>query len=377
MGYVLLADNKEVIPFDADNDEYRLLMDRYGVSGKDGLFKPLLEHLDVRARNHGTQTEVHASSHFDRERFVCYLFNNADTVYRITPRGVDAVANGTDDVLFMTDRKRHPWTLLTRVPSGVDLAGTLLGQIRLGVSALSAWAAWFLILVWFYSMFFRPLFPTRVILALVGEKGSGKTTLLKRIGRLIVGPSFDVTDTSQDPKDLDAALTAQPLVVIDNADRQLSWLDDKLAIVATGGSIKRRILYTTNKLAEFPIVAWVGITSRTPHFRREDVADRLLVINVERFDAFVSANHLDAEIERNRDALMTEVVSTLQKIVTELERQKHLQVQTTFRMADFAEFAVKIGPVFGIEREDVEEMLQISQQCNSNSRVWTSRSCCT
>jgi hypothetical protein len=358
VGYVLLLDTKEVVPFDPDNDEYRLLMDRYGINARDTVFKPMLEHLDMRARKYGTQTEVHTSSHFDRERFVCYLFNNADTVYRITARGVEAVANGTNAVLFVRDPKRQPWALMSTGSGGVDLAATLLGQIHLGESALKAWAAWFLILVWFYSLFFRPLFPTRVILALVGEKGSGKTTLLKRIGRLILGSKFEVTDISEDAKDLDAALTGQPFVVIDNADRAMPWLDDKLAIAATGGSIKRRILYTTNKLAEFPIVAWVGITSRTPHFRREDVADRLLLINVERFDSFMSANHLDDDIERHRDALMTEVIWTLQNIVTELQRQTNLQVETTFRMADFAEFAVKIGPVLGVNGKEVEQILR-------------------
>jgi hypothetical protein len=225
-------------------------------------------------------------------------------------------------------------------------------------SVLPVWKAWFLILVWFYSMFFRPLFPTRVILALVGEKGSGKTTLLKRIGRLILGPKFEVTDISDDAKDLDAAFTGQPFVIIDNADREITWLDDKLAIAATGGSIKWRTLYTTNKLAEFPIVAWVGITSRTPHFRREDVADRLLLINVERFDSFSSANRLDEDIERHRDALMTEVVYMLQQIVGELERQKNLEISTKFRMADFAEFAVKIAPVLGVQTGDVEQVLR-------------------
>jgi hypothetical protein len=357
IGYVLLFDTREVIPFDPDNDEYRLLVDGYGVSGRDALFKPLLEHLGVRARKYGTQSEVHASSYFDRERFVCYVFNNRDVVYRIDGRGVEPVPNGTDGVLFVTDPKRQPWTL-TVGPRKVDLAGTLFGQIRFDESTLSVWGAWFLMLVWFYSMFFRPLFPTRVILALVGDKGSGKTTLLKRMGRLVLGPKFEVTDISNDAKDLDAAFTGQPFVVIDNADRAIPWLDDKLAIAATGGNIKRRILYTTNKLAEFPIVAWVGITSRTPYFRREDVADRLLLINVERFESFSSANQLDEDIERHRDALMTEVVHTIQKIVQEVERQKNLQLSTTFRMADFAEFAVKIAPVFRVERPEVEQFLR-------------------
>jgi hypothetical protein len=101
----------------------------------------------------------------------------------------------------------------------------------------------------------------------------------------------------------------------------------------------------------------LGITSRTPHFQREDVADRLLIIHLDRFESFVSANQLDLDIERNRDALMTEVVNTLQRIVAELDRQKDVHIATTFRMADFAVFVIKIGRVFGVERHDVEQIL--------------------
>jgi hypothetical protein len=60
--------------------------------------------------------------------FVCYLFNNRDVVYRITPSKVEPVPNGTDEVLFVTDPKRQPWALSVG-PRTVDLAGTLLGQI--------------------------------------------------------------------------------------------------------------------------------------------------------------------------------------------------------------------------------------------------------
>jgi hypothetical protein len=52
------------------------------------------------------------------------------------------------------------------------------------------------------------------------------------------------------PDDFEAAITADPLVVADNADDAPRWLPDRLAVVATGGTIKRRILYTTNRLVE-------------------------------------------------------------------------------------------------------------------------------
>ena len=46
------------------------------------------------------------------------------------------------------------------------------------------------------------------------------------------------------------------------------------------------LLYTTNQLVEYPVTAFVGITSRTPHSVREDVADRLLLFQVERMETF-------------------------------------------------------------------------------------------
>jgi hypothetical protein len=53
-------------------------------------------------------------------------------------------------------------------------------------------------------------------------------------------------------------------VVLDNADRKCNWLNDRLAVVATGGNVKRRDYFTTNTLVEFKVLAFVGITSRTP-----------------------------------------------------------------------------------------------------------------
>ena len=47
----------------------------------------------------------------------------------------------------------------------------------------------------------------------------------------------------------------------------------------------------------------------------------------------------------------------MQKIVAALEQQQDYHPTTTFRMADFAEFALKVGPVLGFEEIEVEEML--------------------
>src|SRR4030095_13050692 len=166
-----------------------------------------------------------------------------------------------------------------------------------------------------------------------------------------------VTDISEDLKGIDALITSEPYAVLDNADRKIKGLEDKLALSATGGSIKRRDLYTTNRLVKFPIIAALGITSRTPHFRREDVADRILPIHVERFDTFLSAGHVKEQIDQHRDSLMTLIMHKLQCIVALLHAQRREHIPSRFRLADFAEFSLKVGPAFGFARHEVEEGL--------------------
>ncbi len=195
----------------------------------------------------------------------------------------------------------------------------ILSPMRFQEDNLTAEDRRLLFLVWFYSLFFPELFPTRPILAVIGERGSGKTISLRKVGQLLFGPSFNVMQLTDDPKDFDAAVTHDPFVAVDNSDTKVPWLDDRLAVVATGGSVKRRELYTTNRLVEFPVRAFVGVTSRTPHFRREDVADRLLLFYVKRFEMFVPESKILNELQVRRDEVLTEVVSHLHEIVRALE----------------------------------------------------------
>ena len=72
----------------------------------------------------------------------------------------------------------------------------------------------------------------------------------------------------------------------------------------------------------FPITAFVGITSRTPHFRREDVADRLLLFHVERLKTFGAEGELLSELTAQRNVLMTELIGQLQRVLAALQKNK-------------------------------------------------------
>jgi hypothetical protein len=57
----------------------------------------------MEAQTNGTRAQAHRLSHFDAEQNALYLFNNAQSVYRITPGRWTEVENGTDGVLFVAD----------------------------------------------------------------------------------------------------------------------------------------------------------------------------------------------------------------------------------------------------------------------------------
>ncbi len=266
---------------------------------------------------------------------------------------IKRVMNGDDMVLFLRDPKGQPFTML---PPGTARRGlldsVLIDPIGFQEGGLLSVAEqrWFFKL-WFYSLFFRELFPTKPILAVIGKKGSGKSTTLRNVGRILFGPQFDVTRINNDPKNFDAAVTNSSFVALDNVDNPCSWLEDSLATASSGAVISRRGLYTDNDLKEYPVRAYIGVTSRTPHFTRDDVADRLLPFYVERFLKFTGTNDLDQKLNANRNQIMTEVLFELQKIVAALEHGQHLDCSSGFRLADFANFALKIAHAEGRRRE--------------------------
>ena len=283
------------------------------------------------------------------------MFDLGHQVYRITATSVDHVDNGTDAVLFLHNAAWTPFSLGTPRPEGSLWDEIVLSPIPFRAGALTLNDYRRLFRLWFYVLFFPELFPTRPIAALVGEKGSTKSFVLRKVGRLLFGPSFNVMSLSKDSKDFDAAITHDHFVAVDNADTPVRWLNDRLAVAATGGTLKRRAYYTTNRLVEYPIRAYLGITSRTPHFHRDDVADRLLLFQVNRLEDFVSERALLAEVDEHRDDILTEVVSQLQRIVQAVQDRGNRPYRTPFRMADFADFALTIANAEGWG----DEMVQI------------------
>jgi hypothetical protein len=137
-----------------------------------------------------------------------------------------------------------------------------------------------------------------------------------------------------------AAVTASRVVAFDNADAKIPWLEDHLARVSTGSDIVRRQLYTTNDLVTYRPAVFVALTARTPKFRREDVAERMLILPVEELASKRPEGAILEEVQSARSAAWGSLVMELNRLVGNL-RGSRMAAATSFRLADFAEFAYR------------------------------------
>jgi hypothetical protein len=148
------------------------------------------------------------------------------------------------------------------------------------------------------------------ILALLGGRGSGKSWCARAIMRLFLGPDGNVAPLSPDSRDFLALAVRRPVLAIDNLDSfggNLSWLQDTLAAVGSGGRVQGRAFYTRSDVSDERLQAAVILTSRTAAFARADVAERTLPIftsglaDVER----VADSDLENELDTLRAGLLT------------------------------------------------------------------------
>jgi hypothetical protein len=170
---------------------------------------------------------------------------------------------------------------------------------------------------------------------------------------MIFGQKVNLLSIEKDKQDgFIATITTDPVALFDNLDEHISWLPPALSRLATGVTFSRRRLYTTNEKVEFPGVSWLGITSRTLTFmdRQPDLPDRTLVLKLERFPERRPEEDLLSAVALRRNALWSELLDELNAVVRYMSEHPE-PVPVTFRMADFAAFALKVATVWRCREE--------------------------
>lgn len=317
--------------------------DRFGVSeGEKTLFGHAMAAIRTECIERGREAEVHRVARYDREARLLYVSRFDGQVYRLDGEGVVLVPNGTAGVLFADAPSWDPWEYQEGV-TGDPLFSQILDRIHFASGEgvrLSPNEQRTLAGIWVRLLFLPELLPTKPIVLFLGEAGSGKTTALRLILKTLFGPAADVESVHRNKEDaFVASISGGHLVAFDNVDGRIDWLNDRLATCATGGQITLRKLYTTNETETFRPRCFLALTARTPRFRREDVADRLLLFRVERLQEFRPERELIDGIAAHRNEVLSAILNDLNEIVRAL-RSSEPDDHVRFRMADFGTMAV-------------------------------------
>lgn len=355
--YLFLNDTKRLICISNESFEIKTLFTKWGLNASEGLYKYVLNEVFVYCLEYAQNVEIYKYAYYDPKKFSLYIYNGEKEVLKITPNEISTQENGDEGIMFVELKNYQPFKLVEFNKKINYVSKYLTSKLNVDTcsSLLNANAQRKLAAIWFYSLFFESIMKTKPIFTVIGEKGSGKTTFLRRVGQVLFGSKFDVTSVSGDCRDLDTIITNNYYVVIDNLDNPTKNLNDALARIATGQTIKKRVYYTTNDEVEYDVKCFVALTSRTPQFTRDDVADRLVCIYLERYDIFQDESHLKKEAMDERNEIMSYVVNQLQKMISKLYKNKDACIVVAFRMADFAVFALKTAK----DKNEIEELKKI------------------
>ncbi len=365
--YFFKRKEKKLLEVSPHDHEFVLLLAKYGINAAETISRYIIEAVRNAAFHDGPRIHAHKFSHYKPEIFTLYVHNYNNQMYRLTTDEIDLVDNGTDGVLFLTDPMAEPfltdyrWFQKEYKKIALDedwkanedsvFMKLIVEMINFSDDILDPNERSLLFVLWVYCNFFREINKTRPELAWIGEKGSGKSSTNKKLGCTFFGSKFQLTPLPDKVEDFDTIITNRPFVCIDNADTKKTWLEDRLATLATSGAIPKRKLYTTNEMIEYPLDCFVSLTARTPRFKRDDVADRLLMMKSQRFKTFLPENKLIDAVLKKRDEIWVELLFMLQNVILSLKDHADDDFSTAFRMADFADFSLKIAKRGGFDNQ--------------------------
>ncbi|NCD22917.1 MAG: hypothetical protein EOL90_08275 [Spartobacteria bacterium] len=303
------------------------------------LIQSAVETESLTERSHG----IEPSAYWAARPGAVYLSNGPGHIVKATAESVSLVDNGTDGVLFPADAVLPTWDSATE-PVNPFEACTLFREM-----STTAPHGKLLFELWALSLPTNQ--QTKPPLCTTGVVGSGKTRAVVGLFELYGLPPRVAAVTKGGEGDFWTEADAGGLACWDNADTRIDWLPDALAAAATGGCQSKRKLYSDAERVVLRARSWVAVTSANPAFAADaGLADRLLVVRLNRREGGTAEAALSAEIAAARDAGLSWVCHTIRAALAD---DAPVPSGLNSRHPDFAAFAVRLGRALGREADAV------------------------
>lgn len=314
----------------------------------------IFDRLFSRIRRNARYVTLHHLSYYNADKNTLYVRNSDTTFVKITTKGFKIIHNGEDGIIGKGKFEEVEIDPKLIIDDAAWLANNLYRKVWFDDNYTNAEQQGALLKIWTLSLFFGNIIKARPLLVMSGDAGTGKTTVLRAIGQMIFGSNFQVIGIPKDERDFVSSTIHNHLLAIDNVDDDLpDWFADKIAGVATGMGFQFRRLYTDVD-AEASIVrpdCFFALTTRTPRFNRDDVAERCLVLNLRR-DEDYSRNALVID----RRMAWHHLLAELQKALINFKKYPNRSYKGEVRMVEFADFVVRCSSP-KVEKQ-VKELLE-------------------
>jgi putative DNA primase/helicase len=207
------------------------------------------------------------------------------------------------------------------------------------------------------------------ILAVSGPAGAAKSSFAEFV-RATIDPSEVPLFGMPRREDLPAFAKNNPLLCFDNLSTISAYLADDLCRLATGGGLGGRKFYTNDGEATFNARRPVLLTGINDVATRGDLADRTIVIRLEKIHE--SARRTDADVrEAFTRAHPGILAALLDMVVMGLRRLEDIKKERRKlpRMADFAQWGFAVAPAIHWSAEDFDRAYRANRNEASEAAI--------
>lgn len=345
---------------------------RYGLSSSEPLTRQVIDLVNGHVATHGDRRMIRRFSYFDRQNHVLYLNRYDGTCYRLDGQAVTIVTNGRG-VLFMDYDDSEARTPEVDLRKDLQPHGALKDMLVDGMqfkaetnAGTTAAEQSKLFLLWILVTAFPDLMPSKPLLLIEGDRGSGKTTSVQLTQLALLGKHMTMSVGKNDEDDFGVMILRSPIALIDNNDTMMPWMQDALAGYTTGAGWLRRMKYTDDEVVEINPQSFLAIATRNPvTFKRDDVADRCLILRLENREGRGGYTDLDSlmnNVLRDRHKIYGEWLYYLNRAIWMIKSgQFHLPEKMAHRTADFGRMAYLLGASLNMQPDEIEAVLTSAQ----------------
>ena len=270
----------------------------------------------------------------------------AHTRVRVTAGEVLTLASGSDSVFCRT-----PTMLPLPLPAEEGNLELLRDKVNLDEPS------YLLLLAWLTFTLARPKMASSkyVILVLHGDQGSGKTFLCAQVILGLLDPNqLGAQSFPHNAKDLAIMAEHAHVLVFDNMRAFRAAMSDVLCMMATGGTLSNRALYTNAELYTHHIHGAVVMNGIHHLLTQADLSDRSLTLHTQVLQDGQRKSETEMIRELNRDmpAIFRGLLDLASKILAEVP---HAVVEHPQRMLDFVSWLAAMEPVLGISGPALQE----------------------